>query len=87
VFLVVNKNTLLYKKMTNKTILGKGIKYLTGALPLIFIGPSVIFNAFMNQQNNWHYLVLAIGILACLGAMLLLFLGCKLIVKSMFDSE
>jgi hypothetical protein len=54
---------------TNKQLLSKGIKYLAGALPLLFIGPSLIYNAFMNQQNVWHYLILAIGIVACLAAM------------------
>jgi putative Mn2+ efflux pump MntP len=71
--------------MANKEILARGIKYLAGALPLIFIGPSVIYNAFMNQQNNWHYLVLAVGIVACLGAMFLMFWGLKMIMKSLFN--
>jgi putative Mn2+ efflux pump MntP len=71
--------------MANKEILAKGIKYLAGALPLVFIGPSVIYNAFMNKQNNWHYLVLAIGIVACFGAMFLMFWGLKMIMKSLFN--
>jgi hypothetical protein len=33
---------------TNKELLSKGIKYLGGALPLLFIGPS-IYNAFINK--------------------------------------
>lgn len=70
---------------TNKEILSKGIKYLAGALPLLFIGPSLIYNAFMNQQNIWHYLVLAIGITACIAAMLLMFMGLKTIMKSLFN--
>ncbi|MFV8326296.1 DUF6095 family protein [Flavobacterium sp. ZS1P14] len=70
---------------TNKELLSKGIKYLAGALPLLFIGPAVIYNAFMNQQNAWHYLVLAIGIVACLAAMFLMFLGLKTIMKSLFN--
>lgn len=70
---------------TNKEVLSKGIKYLSGALPLIFIGPSLIYNAFMNKQNVWHYLVLAIGIMACLGAMFLMYLGLKTIMKSLFN--
>jgi hypothetical protein len=28
---------------TNKELLSKGIKYLGGALPLLFIGPSIIY--------------------------------------------
>ncbi|SEA38560.1 hypothetical protein SAMN05443667_10422 [Flavobacterium gillisiae] len=70
---------------TNKELLSKGIKYLTGALPLLFIGPSIIYNAFINKQNLWHYLVLAIGIAACLGAMYLMYLGLKTIMKGIFN--
>ena len=70
---------------TNKELLSKGVKYLTGALPLMFIGPSLIYNAFMNQNNIWHYLVLGIGILACLASMYLIFLGLKYIMKALFN--
>jgi hypothetical protein len=71
--------------MANKELLAKGIKYLTGALPLMFIGPTVIYNAFMNQHTNWHYLVLGIGIIACLASMYLMFLGLKIIMKGIFN--
>ncbi|UPZ13864.1 DUF6095 family protein [Flavobacterium humidisoli] len=70
---------------TNRQLLGKGIKYLTGALPLMFLGPTLIYNAFQNQHTNWHYLVLGIGILACLSSMLLIFLGLKIIMKGIFN--
>jgi hypothetical protein len=70
---------------TNKQLLSKGIKYLAGALPLLFIGPSLIYNAFMNQQNVWHYLILAIGITACLAAMYYMYMGLKIIMKSLFN--
>jgi hypothetical protein len=70
---------------TNKEVLSKGIKYLAGALPLFFIGPSLIYNAFINKQNLWHYLVLAIGITGCFGAMYLMYKGLKTIIKSLFD--
>jgi len=69
----------------NKELLAKGIKYLTGALPLMFIGPAIIYNAFMNQHTNWHYLVLAIGIIACLSSMYLMFTGLKIIMKGIFN--
>lgn len=71
---------------TNRKVLSKGISYLAWALPMLFIGPSVIYNAFINKQNGWHYLVLAIGIIACLGAVYLLFMGLKTIVSSLFDN-
>ena len=70
---------------TNKELLSKGVTYLAWALPLLFIGPSLIYNAFMNKQNVWHYLVLAIGIMACIGAMYLMFLGLKTIMKGIFN--
>ena len=70
---------------TNREVLNKGIQYLAWALPLIFIGPTVIYNAFINKQNVWHYLVLAVGIIACFGAVYLMFKGLHTIIKSMFD--
>ena len=70
---------------TNKELLSKGVKYLAGALPLLFLGPTVIYNAFMNKQNVWHYLVLAIGIIACGAAMYLMYAGLKFIMKSLFN--
>ena len=70
---------------TNKEQFTKGIKYLAGALPLLFIGPVVIHNAFMNQQNVWHYLVLAIGIGLCIFGVYCLYVGLKTIMKSLFN--
>lgn len=70
---------------TNKALLSKGIKYLAWALPLLFIGPSVIYNAFINKQNGWHYLVLAIGIGICIGAVYFMFLGLKTLMQSLFN--
>jgi hypothetical protein len=71
--------------MANKDLLAKGIKYLSGALPLMFIGPTVIYNAFMNQHTDWHYLVLGIGIVACVASMYLMFMGLKIIMKGIFN--
>ena len=70
---------------TNRDVLLKGVKYLSAALPLFFLGPIVIYNSQMNLQSNWHYLVLIIGIIMCFGAMFLMFWGIKTIMKSMFD--
>ena len=70
---------------TNKELLSKSIKYLAWALPLLFIGPSLIYNAFINKQNAWHYLVLGIGITACIGAVYLMILGLKTMMRSLFN--
>ena len=70
---------------TNKEILNKGIKQLSWALPLLFIVPTVIYNACINKDNLWHYLVLAVGIVICFLAVYKLFMGLKTIVNSMTD--
>lgn len=73
--------------MANKELIGKGIKYLFGALPLMFIGPSVIYNAFMNKDNNWHYLVLVVGCAICITAVFLAFKGIRTITNALFDGN
>lgn len=73
--------------MPNKALLDKGIKYMLYALPLMFIGPSVIYNAWINKQNIWHYLVLAIGIALCLLAVYFMFNGIKKLTDSLFDND
>ena len=70
---------------TNKELLSKSIKYLAWALPLLFIGPSLIYNAFINKQNVWHYLVLGIGIGVSIGAVYLIVLGLKTMMRSLFN--
>jgi len=70
---------------TNKELLSKGIKKLAWALPLLFIGPSLIHNAFINKQNVWHYLVLGIGIITCVGGVYLMFKGLKTMTQSLFN--
>jgi hypothetical protein len=70
---------------TNKELLSKGVKYLAWALPLLFIGPSFIYNAFINKENTWHYLVLGIGIMICLGSVYLIVLGLKTMMRSLFN--
>ena len=70
---------------TNKELLTKGVKYLAWALPLLFIGPSLIYNAFINKQNVRHYLVLGIGIAICIGSVYLIVLGLKTMVRSLFN--
>jgi putative effector of murein hydrolase LrgA (UPF0299 family) len=71
---------------TKRQLIEKGAKFMLYSLPLMFIGPSVIYNAFINKQNVWHYLVLAIGIFICLTAVYFLFKGIKTITDALFQS-
>jgi len=72
---------------SKKKLLDKAIKYLLYALPMMFIGPAVIYNAFQNKENNWHYLVLAIGITICVSSVIFLFRGVKHLTDSLFQND
>lgn len=72
---------------TNKKILFKGIKYLSGALPLLFIGPVVLNSAFKNQNHPLYVYVLILGVLACVLAIFLIFKGINTVIKSLFDGD
>jgi Na+/phosphate symporter len=71
----------------NKPLLEKGMKYLLYALPLMFIGPCVIYNAFQNKDNVWHYLVLVFGITFCFLAVFFMFKGVKALTDSLFNDD
>jgi len=72
---------------TNRKILLKGIQFLSGALPLLFIGPVVINSSFKNQEHNLYPFILGLGILLCATAIFCIFKGISLIMKSMFDGD
>lgn len=72
---------------TNKQILAKGIKYLSGALPLAFIGPVIINSAFKNEDSPYYEIVLGVGILFCGLSIFFMFKGVTTIVKSLFEGD
>jgi len=71
----------------NKKLFDKGVKYMLYALPLMFIGPSVIYNAWINKQNVWHYLVLAVGIFLSFLAVYFMFKGIKTLTDVLFEND
>jgi hypothetical protein len=70
---------------TNKDILNRGLKYIIWALPMFFIGPTVVMSAFKNQQHILFIPVLGIGIIICVLAVMLVFRGLKTIMQSQSD--
>ncbi|MFO8146011.1 MAG: DUF6095 family protein [Bacteroidota bacterium] len=72
-------------KHTNKEMLGKGLRYLAGALPLTLIGPSILYTAFNNKEHPLYIAVLIFGLLACAGAIFLMFKGIGTLMKALFD--
>ncbi|WP_405199423.1 DUF6095 family protein [Christiangramia sp. LLG6405-1] len=74
-------------KHTDKKTLSKGVKYLAGSLPLVMIGPSVLYNAFNNQDHPWYIPVLIFGIIATFAAIFLMFKGIMTMVNSFFGKR
>ena len=72
---------------TDKRILMKGITRLGWALPMFFMGPVIIHSSFKNEGHPLFIPVLGAGIIFCITAMLLVFLGIKTIMKSLFDGD
>lgn len=54
-------------------------------LVLMFIGPTVLYVAFSNQDKPTYILVLILAILLCLGAIFFLFRGIYIIMQSLFN--
>ncbi len=72
---------------TDKRILMKGITRLGWALPMFFMGPVIIHSSFKNEGHPLFIPVLGVGIIFCITAMLLMFLGIKTIMKSLFEND
>ncbi|MDT0687300.1 DUF6095 family protein [Autumnicola psychrophila] len=72
-------------KHTNRDVLGKGIKYLLIAMPLIVVGPSVIFSAFNNQDKPLYIPILIGGIVVAAAAIFFIFKGIITLMKALFD--
>lgn len=73
------------RKRTNKVLLARGVKYMAGALPLMFSGPVILFSSFKNQDNPLFIPVLIVALLLMIGSMYLVFRGLKIIMQALFD--
>ncbi|GGE44035.1 DUF6095 family protein [Psychroflexus planctonicus] len=72
--------------MSNKKeVLGKGIRYLAVSLPLCFLGPSILYSSFNNQDKFLFIPVLILGLLITFAAGYCIFKGIKTLMKALFD--
>lgn len=71
---------------TDKKVLAKGIKRMFITLVLMFLGPSLLYVAFSNQEKPLYIPLLIVSLLLCAGAIIMGFLGIKTIMDSMFKS-
>ena len=72
---------------TNKQLLVRGVRYLAFALPLMFLGPSVIHSSFKNQEHPLYIPILGLGIIFCMLSVFMMFKGIQTIMKSLFDGK
>ncbi|WP_456378808.1 DUF6095 family protein [Lutibacter sp.] len=72
---------------TNRKELLRGLKYELAAFPLLILGPILITIGFkaIKQQDNYVWLIL--GIIAAITAVVLGFLGIKIILDAFFNDK
>lgn len=73
------------KHQSNKQKIMKGVKYLAAALPLAFIGPSVIYFAYGSRGEKSFLLFLILGFIAAIASILFMFRGIQTIMKGLYD--
>ena len=74
-------------KRTNKDILLKGLKKMGISLCFMFLGPTIIYVAFSNQDKPLYIPLLILGILICSAALFFAFKGLNTILDSMFKNN
>ncbi|MBK5208992.1 MAG: hypothetical protein JJE44_05730 [Flavobacteriaceae bacterium] len=72
---------------TDRNELVRGLKYELAALPLLIAAPILITIGFkaIRQQNNYIWLI--IGIILAIIAIILGFLGIKIILNALFNTK
>ena len=74
-------------KRTDKEVLTKGLKKMGISLVLMFLGPTLIYIAFSNQEKPLYIPILIFGIIGCCFAIYFAFKGLNTILDSMFKSN
>ena len=69
----------------DKTKIYKGLRKVFIAIPLMFVGPIIIYSSFKNQEHFLYYPVLILGCLICLFSMYLFFKGLRTLVSGLFN--
>lgn len=73
------------KKKTDKEKLAKGIQILAMSLGAIALGPIVLYNAFMNKEHPFFWVVASVGVLLMFLAIFLILRGIKFMLDSFFN--
>ena len=70
-----------------KNYLLVGFKRLLLTLLLMFLGPTILFQAFKNDEHEWYMIVLVLGLIICATAIFTLFSGIMSIIKHIFEKD
>ena len=74
-------------KRTDKEVLTKGIRLMGICLMLMFMGPTLLYISFSNQEKALYIPLLIVSIILCVGAIYLLYKGINTIMDSMFKRK
>ena len=72
---------------TNRKKLVQGLKYELIALPLLILGPIAVSIGFKALKSQQDYVWLILGIIICTTAIILGFLGIRIILNAFFEDE
>ncbi|WP_452226529.1 DUF6095 family protein [Lacinutrix cladophorae] len=72
---------------TDKDILVKGIKTMGITLICMFLGPSLLYVAFTNEDKPLYIPLIILGIIICTSAIFFAFKGLNTIMNSMFKKK
>ncbi len=72
---------------TNKKLLAKSIKLFSVTLFLMFTGPTILYQAFRNQEHPFYLPVLIAGIIFSIGAIALGFYSLRVLLTVLFGKK
>ncbi|MGM5471005.1 DUF6095 family protein [Flavobacteriaceae bacterium LMO-SS05] len=72
---------------TDKDMLYKGLNKMALSLICMFVGPTLLYIAFSNQQKSLYYLILILGGVISILAIYFAFKGLMIIMDSMFKKK
>ncbi len=72
---------------TNKKELARGVKYELAAFPLLLFSPIVITIGYKAIKLNNNYFIFIVGCILAIAAIIIGYLGLKIILDALFDSK
>ncbi|MFK5958195.1 MAG: DUF6095 family protein [Lutibacter sp.] len=72
---------------TNKNELIRGLKYELATFPLLILGPILITIGLKAIKQQHNYLWFTIGVCIAITAIILFFLGIRIILNAFFDDK